>query len=135
MLFSSEYTLQCTVSFTIIYTVAEINLERNLQSISWYILNGHKVVINFDLSLRAYKLFYNLFWASSPMYCLGFIQVWKKHDWSQIHWHPFIDHQVQLYIWKPVNNSWSAHLIDPVPCFCIIQKPINKGLWVFKVEL
>jgi len=78
MLFSSEYTLQCTVSFTVIYTVVEINIERDLQSISWYILYSHKVVINFDLSLHAYKLFYNLFSASSPMYCLGFIQVYEK---------------------------------------------------------
>ena len=94
MLYSycSEYMLQCTVSFTIIYTVVEINLERNLQSISWDILNSHEVVINFDFSLHAYKLFYNLFWASSPMYCLRFIQVWKS--------------VIDLRIW---NSSTSFH--------------------------
>lgn len=54
---------------------------------------------------------------------------------SEIHRHPFIDHQVPLYIWKPVNNSRSALLIDPVPCFCVIQKPINEALRVFKVDL
>lgn len=134
MLYSycSEYMLQCTVSFTIIYTVVEINLEWNLQSISWYILNSHKVVINFDFSLHAYKLFYNLFWASSPMYCLRFIQVWKKHDWSEnLRFIYILSLIIRFrYIWKPVNNSRSALLIDPVPCFCVIQKPINEALRV-----
>lgn len=129
MLYSycSEYMLQCTVSFTIIYTVVEINLEWNLQSISWYILNSHKVVINFDFSLHAYKLFYNLFWASSPMYCLRFIQVWKKRDWSENL--RFIDILSLIIRFRYVSESqWTTAALH----FLLIQFPVS--VW-FKSQL
>lgn len=129
MLYSycSEYMLQYTVSFTIIYTVVEINLEWNLQSISWYILNSHKVVINFDFSLHAYKLFYNLFWASSPMYCLRFIQVWKKRDWSENL--KFIDILSLIIRFRYISESqWTTAALH----FLLIQFPVS--VW-FKSQL